>query len=139
MNSAASSSGLIHTSFADVTGLDAGNVSTAREVLLMSLDTFKDPLVRLLTSSAKYPVSIADGISPPHPIGNTNMLVYDPAVKVIAGKTGFTYEAGYTLTTRLAKKGKKDLIVVVLGSRTKARSFSEGKALANWAWKYNLK
>ena len=139
MNATASSTGLMHTHFTDPTGIDPGNVSTAREVLAMSLHDFSDPTVATMTSSTLYPIAIADGSAPPHPIGNANLLVYDPAVKVVAGKTGFNYEAGYAVSTQLARAGKRDLLVVVLGTRTRKRSFTAAKALANWAWNHDLR
>jgi D-alanyl-D-alanine endopeptidase (penicillin-binding protein 7) len=135
MNASAAAMGLKQTHFVEPTGIEAGNVSTAREVLKMSLDAFHNDLVLSMTSAPHYTIAVVDSADV-HNINNTNALVRDAAVDVVAGKTGFTYEAGYALTTRLAKSGKSDLIVVVLGSSTKNRSFSEAKALAQWAWKY---
>ena len=134
MNQSVAAMGLTQTHFVEPTGIEAGNVSTAREVLKMSLDAFSNDLVLSMTSAPRYSIAVVDS-SDVHDINNTNALVNDAAVDVVAGKTGFTYEAGYALTTRLAKAGKQDLIVVVLGSSTKNKSFSEAKALAQWAWK----
>lgn len=134
MNESASSMGLVATHFVEPTGIEAGNVSTAREVMELSRDAFRDNLVLSMTSGGHYDIAVV-GTDKIHKISNTNMLVYNNTVDVVAGKTGFTYEAGYALSTRLAQKGKPDLIVVVLGSRTKNRSFTEAKSLAQWAWK----
>jgi D-alanyl-D-alanine endopeptidase (penicillin-binding protein 7) len=135
MNASAANMGLTQTHFVEPTGIEPGNVSTAREVLKMSLDAFQNELVLSMTSAPHYTIAVVDSADV-HKISNTNGLVFDAGVDVVAGKTGFNDEAGYALTTRLAQAGKPDLIVVVLGSSTKNKSFLEAKALAQWAWKY---
>jgi len=54
--------------------------------------------------------------------------------QVLGGKTGFIYEAGYTLVTRLRREGHHDLIVVVMGCDSSSGSFRDARVLAEKAW-----
>ncbi len=132
MNEKARSLGLARTSFADPTGIEVENLSTAREVALMARAAFADAWIAPYAGLATYDVPLPNGAV--RTIKNTNGLVADASVDVMAGKTGFINEAGYTLVTRLAKPGEKELLVVVLGADTKAQSFRDAKVLAEKAW-----
>lgn len=135
MDAKAAAMGLAHTRFEDPTGIEVGNLSTAREVAMMSRAAFADPWVTGLAGAPTYDVVTARGV---RTIQNTNKLVKDEAVTVLAGKTGYIDEAGYTLVTELKKDGERDLLVVVLGSSTKNLSFRDAKALAERAWAEDL-
>ena len=134
MNQSATDIGMTRSFFVDPSGIKPENISTARDVAKMSLAVFADPMVSAMTSSDGYTVTAVARKTYAHQISNTNKLVYDNSLDVMAGKTGFNYEAGYTLTTRLHTEGKADLLVVVLGSDTKNLSFREAKRLAEWQW-----
>lgn len=135
MDQGATDLGMTHSRFADPTGIKANNLSTARDVAKLSLAVFADPIISTMTSADTYTVTaVTKKTTYSHEIANTNKLVRDSDVTVVAGKTGFTYEAGYTLTTRLHADGKRDALVVVLGSNTVNLSFKEAKSLAKWVW-----
>ncbi len=131
MDAKAQALGLPHTSFADPTGIEVANVSTAREMASLAKAAFDDPWVAKFAGMPTYTVQTSDG---PHQIKNTNKLMHDGAIDVVAGKTGFIYEAGYTLATRLRREGKHDLIVVVMGCDASAQPFRDAKVLAEKAW-----
>ncbi len=118
--------GMTHSRFADPTGIEVGNISTAKEVALMAKAAFADSWVSEFAAEPEYEVATSQG---PHLIKNTNKLVNDATVEVTAGKTGFIYEAGYTLVTRMQKNGR-DLIVVVLGCDSFDKAFKDAKTLA---------
>jgi len=132
MDAKARALGLESTSFADPTGIEVENLSTAREVALMARAAFADPWIAPYAGLATYDVPLPGGKI--RTIRNTNTLVTDAALDCEAGKTGFINEAGYTLVTRLKKPGEKELIVVVLGAGTKAQSTRDTKTLAEQAW-----
>ena len=134
MNGKAAALGLASTSFADPTGIKVENRSTAREVARMARTAFADPWIAEFAARPEYEVATARG---PRSIKNTNKLVGDEAIEVVAGKTGFIYEAGYTLVTRLKKEGRPELIIVVLGSDSQRLTFRDTKALAERAWAEN--
>jgi D-alanyl-D-alanine endopeptidase (penicillin-binding protein 7) len=133
MNLKATELGLVSTRFADPTGIEAENISTAREVAKMSLVAFHDPLIAGFVGQPTYHIVTADGNGERN-LTSTNRLVDDAQVQAIAGKTGFTYEAGYALTTILRHPGKRDVLVVTLGSDSQRRSFRDAKAVAMRAW-----
>jgi D-alanyl-D-alanine endopeptidase (penicillin-binding protein 7) len=132
MDSKAQSLGMIHSSFEDPTGIEVGNRSTAHDVALMARAAFADEWIAPYAALSTYDVQLPTGAL--HTIKNTNALLKDASLDVVAGKTGFINEAGYTLVTRLRKAGEKELIVVVLGSDTKNLSFRDAKVLAEKSW-----
>lgn len=131
MDHKAAELGLTNTQFADPTGIEVPNVSTAREVALMGKAAFNDPWISQFAGTPLYTVQTSFG---PHDIRNTNKLVFQPGIDVVAGKTGFIYEAGYTLVTRLRRAGRHDLMVVVMGCDSSAGSFRDARILAEKAW-----
>ncbi|HJV32416.1 MAG TPA: serine hydrolase, partial [Patescibacteria group bacterium] len=131
MDAKARALGMASSSFADPTGIEVENLSTAKEVALMGKAAFQDSWIAEFAAAPEYEVATAKG---PHLIKNTNKLVSDAAVDVTAGKTGFINEAGYTLVTRLKREGEREVIVVVLGADTKSQSFRDAKVLAQKAW-----
>ena len=130
MNEKAVALGMPHSRFADPTGIEVENLSTAKEVAIMARAAFSDAWIAPIAAEPEYEVATSKG---PHRIKNTNKLVNDASLHVTAGKTGFINEAGYTLVTRMQKDGR-DLIVVVLGCETVSQSFRDAKALAEKAW-----
>jgi D-alanyl-D-alanine endopeptidase (penicillin-binding protein 7) len=132
MDAKARALGLAHTRFADPTGIEVENLSTAREVALMAKAAFDDPWIAPYAALPTYDVPLPKGAV--RTIKNTNALVRDSAIDVMAGKTGYIDEAGYTLVTRVRRPGDSELIVVTLGSDSKSLSFRDAKALAEKAW-----
>jgi len=132
MDHKARSLGMASTSFADPTGIEVENLSTAREVAVMARAAFADAWIAPYAALPTYDVALPDGAI--RTIKNTNTLVHDASLDVLAGKTGFINEAGYTLVTRVKRQGEKELIVVVLGADSKSLSFRDAKVLAEKAW-----
>jgi len=133
MNQRAVSMGLPNTRFADPTGIEVENVSTAQEVARMSLEAYKHPMIRFLASRPTYTVRTSDHTGY-RTISNTNKLVNDRSLQVVAGKTGYLIEAGWTLATQVKKPGERELMIVVLGCADRWQSFSDVKNLANKVW-----
>lgn len=84
MNKKAQDLGLSKTHFADASGLEPGNISTASELLVIIQEVLKNKNLVKILSTKKY-----------KNFENTNELLDLPGV--IAGKTGFTDEAGQCL------------------------------------------
>jgi len=132
MNEKARALGMSSSSFADPTGIEVGNLSTAREVAIMARAAFADGWIAPYAALPTYDVALPDGAV--RTIKNTNALLKETGLEVSAGKTGFINEAGYTLVTRLKRPGERELLIVVLGSDTKALSFRDAKVLAEKTW-----
>lgn len=132
MDAKAVALGLARTRFADPTGIEVENFSTAREVAHLARAAFSDGWIAPYAGMSTYDVALPGGDV--RTIKNTNTLVNDATLHVLAGKTGFINEAGYTLVTRVRRHGEKELIVVILGADSKNLSFRDAKVLAEKAW-----
>ncbi len=140
MNERADELGLNQTNFADPSGIEVENVSTAREVARMSREIFSsNETVRSMTQT--YRRIIEDTNGKQKSITTTNWMLYRPEyddVWVMAGKTGFLHESKWNVVEQLRSSRfdrDRELIVVVLGSQTRAESFQNVKKLSDWAWK----
>ena len=116
MNAAADELGLADTGYADPIGLDAGNVSSARDLVgARDRASRAGPLPRDRRHAAHH---LALDRRADLPIVNRNALVLEePFIDGI--KTGTTLEAGYVLVGSGTRKGV-GLISVVLGSPDEA-------------------
>jgi D-alanyl-D-alanine endopeptidase (penicillin-binding protein 7) len=121
MNAKALGLGMGATRYSDPAGLLATNVSTAAEqARLLRLAVEYDTVARLMTTQAATVRVGRRDVA----IRNTNRLLRDPGVEVVAGKTGTTRRAGYCLATILRTAGGENIAVVVLGARSAAGRFT---------------
>ncbi len=140
MNEETKSLGLSNTFFRDPTGLNNENVSTAREVLVFASFAFSYDKVRDATSKKIFSFPILNSKRNVD-IRNTNELL-SSYLKVGAGKTGTTEDAGYCLVSEISYMGKGPIIAVVLRSASHSDRFLDLKSLAGWVfdnyeWKIN--
>jgi D-alanyl-D-alanine endopeptidase (penicillin-binding protein 7) len=129
MNEMAVHLGLTNTHYADPSGLDPQNVSTAYDyshlIAFASADERLGPIMR----TADYEVTSNLRTIKIH---STNKLL-GTDMDVRAGKTGFISKAGYCLATLLQVPQGSELAVVVLGAASSANRFWEARHLFNWA------
>lgn len=132
MNAKAQALGMQDSHFADASGLDAGNVSTAED------------LVRLIHAAAQYPFILdvtSTGEFTAHPYietkrgplqyRNTNPLVRDSRWDVELSKTGYIHEAGRCLVMQ-AVVAKRRLYVVLLNAQGKLTPVGDSNRLRDW-------
>jgi serine-type D-Ala-D-Ala endopeptidase (penicillin-binding protein 7) len=129
MNDKAEELGLTHTRYADPSGLDSANISSALDMARLITFASSDERIaeimrksdhRLTTSTRTFTVN------------NTNKLLGSD-VDVRGGKTGFISKAGYCLATLLRlPQTDEQVAVVVLGARSNAGRFMETRHLLNW-------
>ncbi len=135
MNIQAQVLGLLNTHFQEPTGLSTGDYSTARDVAFMAQAAFQRPAIRKATTLADYTFKTLGGRV--KNIQSTDYLLAHPhqdSVQVLAGKTGFTDEAGYSFVGLLqGKQGGPEMIAVVLNTRSKEQRFLQSEQLVNWA------
>jgi D-alanyl-D-alanine carboxypeptidase (penicillin-binding protein 5/6) len=115
MNQKARSIGALRSQFHNPTGLpQRGQVTTARDLALITKTALANPDFRRVVATKSYPWKSLkwEGV-----LENSNELLksYDGAIGV---KTGNTREAGYCLVAA-AQRGDKALIAVILGSQEK--------------------
>jgi D-alanyl-D-alanine endopeptidase (penicillin-binding protein 7) len=129
MNSKAVELGLTSTHYADPSGLDANNVSSAYDMARLIVFATSDERIAPIMRTANYTVSTKRRTISIH---NTNRLV-GSEVDVRGGKTGFISKAGYCLATLLKLPQSEDQVaVVVLGARSNAARFWETRHIFNW-------
>ncbi len=130
MNRKAQSLGMTDSRFADPTGLDGGNRSTAEDLAIMVRAAVQYPVIRSITSRASIVVSpYRDGGKLEY--RNTNPLVKDSGWNVELSKTGFVNEAGHCLVMRAVIAGRR-VDIVLLDSAGKRSPFGDSNRLRKW-------
>ncbi len=135
MNAKAQELGMSDSTFADPTGINTYNMSTARDLVKLLAEASKFEPIKKYSTMSKLSVTHESGREVL--IDNTDGLLggfldQDP-YDILAGKTGYLPQAGYLLTTALAKNGN-EIYVLVLGADSKDGRELEVKGLANWAF-----
>ena len=129
MNEKARDLGLANTRFAEPTGLDNRNVSTAVDVAKLLRAAADHYLIREVTTTPDY-VFLGQypgrkrTIARTHQIVNTNRLLRSNRYEFSCSKTGFISQSGYCVATWVSDRGR-DLIAVVLGAPTNATRFAD--------------
>ncbi len=128
MNGMATSLGLTNTEYADPSGLDARNVSSAYDVSqLVAYAASDDRLSRIMRRATYDARTNRRTIK----IKSTNRLL-GTEVDVLGGKTGFIRKAGYCLATLVQIPQGPQVSVVVLGASTSSLRFAEARHLFQW-------
>lgn len=127
MNKKAHELGLEHTFYADPSGLDSANVSSAYD--MAKLIAFVSGHERIAEIMRKGTATVRTSRRTIN-VRSTNKLIGQ--VDVVAGKTGFIRKAGYCLATLLRAPQGQQYAVVVLGARSNAGRFWETRHLLNW-------
>ena len=135
MNTKAKELGMTSSTFTEVTGIDSGNVSTARDLMLLLREAERsDELVTFMTSDhlsvrhvsgAAFTVQSTDALF--------DSLLDQKPYMITGGKTGYIPEAGYCFITTVDRDGD-EVFVAVLGAHSKLDRFNDAKALAVWAF-----
>jgi D-alanyl-D-alanine endopeptidase (penicillin-binding protein 7) len=130
MNEKAIELGLENTSFADPSGLNPANVSSAYDLSRLISYASADERIASIMRMQHYTVSTSRRTIR---INNTNKLLGGSDVDVMAGKTGFISKAGYCLATMLRlPQSQQTVAVVVLGAKSNTGRFWETRHLFNW-------
>ncbi len=135
MNAKARDLGLAGTKFTDASGLDAGNVSTARDVAALLIESLGSDDIRRITTTSRRTVSYSGGS---FPVTNTNVLLTDPdnGLYVLGGKVGYLPQSGWNIAVKIrdAAGREKPLVIVLLGSDSSDALFSEAALVARRIW-----
>jgi serine-type D-Ala-D-Ala endopeptidase (penicillin-binding protein 7) len=128
MNEKALELGLENTSFADPSGLNPANVSSAYDLSRLISFAAADERIAPIMRTATYAVKTNRRTINIH---STNRLVME-GMDVMGGKTGFITKAGYCLATLLRLPQGNQVAVVVLGAQSNPGRFWETRHLFNW-------
>jgi serine-type D-Ala-D-Ala endopeptidase (penicillin-binding protein 7) len=128
MNEMAVHLGLTSTHYADPSGLDARNVSSAYDVSHVIAFAAGDAVLGPIMRTAEYEVQTSRRTISVH---STNKLL-GTEIDVLGGKTGFISKAGYCLATLVQIPQGPQVAVVVLGAANSTTRFWEARHLVNW-------
>jgi len=130
MNARAAELGLTSTRFADPSGLDARNVSSAYDLARLIAFASEDEQLSGIMRTSEYTLGTSRRTLTIH---NTNQLVRSAEIDVRGGKTGFISKSGHCLATLLRlPEFNQSVAVVVLGARSNAGRFWETRHIFNW-------
>jgi serine-type D-Ala-D-Ala endopeptidase (penicillin-binding protein 7) len=129
MNVKAKSLNLDSTHYADPSGLDPSNVSSAFDMAQLISFAASDERISSIMRMSEDTVFTSRRTITVH---STNKLLAAGEVPVRGGKTGFIRQAGYCLATLLQMPQGDPMAVVVLGARSNAGRFMETKHLFEW-------
>jgi D-alanyl-D-alanine endopeptidase (penicillin-binding protein 7) len=110
MNVFASKLGMASTRFADPVGLNAENVSTARDLAILVTEARKYPLIVEASTSSRLTVHPYKDRGP-LAYGNTNRLLKNQTWDIRISKTGYINEAGRCLVMQAVIEGEALTIV----------------------------
>jgi D-alanyl-D-alanine carboxypeptidase len=135
MNEKAHSIGLNDTHYMDPHGLSAEAYSTPFDQAILFSYVLKIDKLKEIMSTDKTVIKNEDGVE--YELENSNRLITDKLKYegAIAGKTGFTFEAGHSLVAAANRNGHT-LISVVLNtiSNTNEASAQETAKLLDWGF-----
>lgn len=126
MNEKAGELGLAQTRFADPSGLDPGNLSSAYDLSRLIAYAAADERLAAIMEKMEYRFRTNRR---PVVVRNTNRLVGELP---IVGKTGFIRAAGYCLAALVRLPQGPPVAVVVLGAPSNLARFWETRHLVNW-------
>ncbi|MCF7795330.1 serine hydrolase [Patescibacteria group bacterium] len=138
MNLKAKELGLVNTHFNDPIGLSPKNVSTAKELALLSKEAFANDLIQDTLSQSNYSFQTEQGKIVE--VESTNKLLADDLgtndLEVISGKTGYIKEAGYCFSALYNDKNSGELITIILDSDTVFSRFTDSLKISKWIYDY---
>jgi len=130
MNAKALALGMTNTRFADASGLNPRNVSTARDLLKLLEAARAQPRVHAFTTTGELWVTdLATGRA--IEFFNTNRLVRQEGWEMALSKTGYTADAGNCLVMRVTVAGRP-LSIVLLNSWGKASKYGDAQRIRDW-------
>jgi D-alanyl-D-alanine endopeptidase (penicillin-binding protein 7) len=132
MNEKAVELGLQSTTYADPSGLDASNVSSAYDMARLITYAAGDEWISDIMRKKEHQLVLGRRSRTIH---STNRLLANSQLQpnVLGGKTGFINRAGYCFATVLKLPGvNQPVAVVVLGARSNAARFTEARNLFGW-------
>src|SRR5574341_5133 len=134
MNQKAVSLGLTESHFADPTGLDEGNVSSALDCARLIEVALQNEPITSISQKKEYHCRSLLKKRLVH-LYSTNRLLSNQSLDVLIGKTGFIRKAGYCLATCVGDGNGKKITFVVLGAPSNTTRFQEMYKLIRWTAK----
>ena len=131
MNQEAKKLKMYHTQFVDPTGLDPGNVSTARDVFKLARVALLNKDIQQAVATKEYRCYTQEKKQKIFPSTDELLGKMPPGVMILGGKTGYLEEGGYSFVGLFEKDGHK-IISVALGASNRWQRFIQTKKLLEW-------
>lgn len=130
MNAKAAALGMHKTHFADASGLNRENVSTARDLVLLARAVESYPLLRTLSTTQRF---FLHNRATGRYVNflNTNRFVRSGAWDIGLSKTGYTTDAGNCLVMQTSINDRP-VTVVLLNSWGKLSKYADAIRIRNW-------
>lgn len=128
MNEKAEELGMEDSHFADPTGLNNANISTARDLGILAGAAHKYDVIR---EASTTPVALLNAGRWKLRLQTTNRLIGDPRWNVGLQKTGFTTAAGRCMVVQSEFAGHR-LVMVVLDSATNGKRADDMLRMRRW-------
>lgn len=130
VNRFAQQQGFLNSRVSNATGLAGGlQYSTANDLKEIFRQVYADPLLRLYLSSNEGILHTREGSALHYETTNQLLGTYLP---ILAGKTGYTVEAGQNVAIMTQGKDGQEIGIIVLGSEAR---FQDAKVLTEWVWR----
>ncbi len=129
MNLKAKALGLSGTHFADPTGLNPDNVSTAMDCARLVSIAARDERISQIMRTQDYVFRSDQRL---HRVHTTNRLLKTD-LDIVGGKTGFIRQSGYCLATFVRGENQREVAAAVLGARSNSKRFADMQRLLDKA------
>ncbi|NBC46676.1 MAG: peptidase S11 [Gammaproteobacteria bacterium] len=130
MNEKARALGMHDTNFADASGLNAANQSTAEDLVRLVNAAAQYPLIREITSTEETEVE-PHAHRGPLPYRNTNPLTRDERWKVELSKTGYLNEAGRCLVMQAVVENRR-IYAIFLNAQGQLTPIGDANRFRRW-------
>ncbi len=139
MNDKAQDLGMTQTIFADETGLNNNNKSTASDILKLAKEAFNHDEISSVVGLKNYQFEVANNKIKRSVVATDKILGDDfgygnDSYRILAGKTGYLDSAGYCFASKVTNKDGDKTIIVVLGSSGSDTRFNDTKSIAYWVY-----
>ena len=128
MNAKAKQLGMSSTRFAESTGLDPHNVSSARDLGILVSAASQYGLIRQFSTTPTYDFNLGYRVLKSN---NTNALVRNGGWNINLSKTGYINEAGRCVVMHTTVNSRP-AVVVLLGASTSQARTNDATNLLNW-------
>ncbi|CAK0751848.1 serine-type D-Ala-D-Ala endopeptidase (penicillin-binding protein 7) [Gammaproteobacteria bacterium] len=136
MNRKAQELGMNSSYFADPTGLNSANVSTAEDLVKMVRAAHRYETIRDITTTSSYEIGVGRKKRPTMFI-NTNRLVRGGSWDIGVSKTGYINEAGHCLVMQV-RVNETPIILVLLENSGKYSCPADAVRIRQWLQRQRL-
>lgn len=130
MNKKALELGATQSVFYEPTGIDERNITSAEDYAKIARTAFSNQQILKIAKLQTYSFRSTSHTKYVHTIKNTNKLLGDSDMQIVAGKTGYLVESRYNFVSDVKDRFGNEFIVVLMGSQNSTTQFRETKELA---------